>query len=259
MQSKEQCKVMHVGTNNPKYEYHLKKKGDESYILNTTNAERDLGVVFTNDLKWKEQVATVSNKANRALGLVKKTFKYKNQDIIKRLYVSLVRPHLEYAVQVWHPYLKSDISSIERVQRRATKLVGQLKNCAYESRLSKLNLLSLEARRIRGDLIQQYKFCSGIDLIKWHYPVKFSKNDNSKYETRSHMFSLDKQLIKNCAIRSNFFTNRVTNSWNSLTNEDVNQKTINSFKNKIDKKFIKYDICSGYYSAQSQCTPGEET
>jgi len=73
------------------------------------------------------------------------------------LYKGFIRPRLEYAVQAWSPYLRKDISCLERVQRIATKLVKGLKCLTYEQRLQRLHLTTLEKRRLRGDLIETYK------------------------------------------------------------------------------------------------------
>jgi ribonuclease P/MRP protein subunit RPP40 len=78
-----------------------------------------------------------------------------------------VRPHLEFAVTVWKPYLKSDIEILEKVQRRATNLVPNLKNLEYEDRLIAMNLTSLETRRDRVDLIQLHKLILGFDCVNW--------------------------------------------------------------------------------------------
>ena len=73
------------------------------------------------------------------------------------LYKSLVRPHLDYCIQAWRPYLKKDIETLERVQRRVTRMVEGLKNLSYEDRLRKMNLTTLETRRTRADMIEVYK------------------------------------------------------------------------------------------------------
>jgi len=77
------------------------------------------------------------------------------------LYKSLVSPHLEYCCQVWSPHYSKDIKLLEGVQRRATKLINGMDNLHDGKRLRRLGLMSLEARRVRGDLIEVFKFING--------------------------------------------------------------------------------------------------
>ena len=70
-------------------------------------------------------------------------------------------PHLEYCVQAWRPYLKKT-NLMEGVQRRATKLVPSMRYYSYEERLKFFNLITLETRRIRGDLIEVFTILNGI-------------------------------------------------------------------------------------------------
>ena len=63
-------------------------------------------------------------------------------------YKVYIRPHLEYAVQVWNPYLRKDIECIEQIQQRVTKMVNGLKNKSCQERLDILGLTTLERRRI---------------------------------------------------------------------------------------------------------------
>ena len=73
----------------------------------------------------------------------------------------LVIPHLEYSVQAWRPHYRKDIDLIEKVQRRATKLIPQLRDRSYEDRLIFLDLTTLETRPLRGDLIEVFKIFIG--------------------------------------------------------------------------------------------------
>ena len=158
--NEEKCKVLHFGDQNPHYKYTL-----NGIDIKEADAERDLGILFTCDLKWSTHINSCVNKANSTLGLIKRTFKYHNAETISRLYKTFVRPQLEYGVQVWMPTLKKDTDNIESVQRRATKLIPHLRKLSYNQRLEKLNLTTLKVRRIRGDLIQMFKFSKGLHKI----------------------------------------------------------------------------------------------
>ena len=85
--------------------------------------------------------------------MLKRTFESRDPGLWKDLYVSLVRPHLEYAVQAWNPYLQGDIDKIERVHRRTIRIPTGFEKFVFEDRLKKLSMTTFKERRIRGDLI----------------------------------------------------------------------------------------------------------
>jgi len=89
-----------------------------------------------------------------AQGWINRHFGSLNADEFKILYKIYVRPHMEFCIQAWSPYLQKDIRCLEKIQRRTTKMDHGLKNIAYDDRLGILGLLSLEKRRLRGDLIE---------------------------------------------------------------------------------------------------------
>ena len=99
------------------------------------------------------------------LGLIRISFACLDRPMFLNLYLVLVRPHLEYCVQAWSPYKRKYIKRLEGVQRRATKLVPELRDLEYPERLRRLGLTTLEERRARGDMIQTYKFVSGKEDI----------------------------------------------------------------------------------------------
>lgn len=122
----------------------------EDIYINQITEEKDLGVLFSEDLKFTHHIENITSKANSMLGLLKCTFKHWTEEGFASVYRTYIRPHLEYAVQVWSPQGRVNINRIEKVQRRATKIIPSLKNLPYEERLRRLNIPKLEDRRERG-------------------------------------------------------------------------------------------------------------
>ena len=119
--------------------------------------KKDLGVIFLENLKFDLHISFVVNKANRILGLIKRSFVFMDKSTFLCLYKSLVRSHLDYGDLIWFPVLKKHIRMIENVQRRATRILSTLRHLSYSERLQELNLPTLLYRRRRADLIQVFK------------------------------------------------------------------------------------------------------
>ena len=216
----------------------MSNENGDVHVLEETTLERDLGVLISNDLKQAEQVKASAAKANRVLGMLKKSFKHRGLHLWRTLYMTYVRPHLEFAVQAWSPYLAGDVDVLERVQNRATKAITVLRHLPAEERNRRLGLTSLVLRRERGDLIQQYKFLRGIDEINWHHPPKTMPSlaaDGPAGAIRGHNMRIEAQQVKGCEQRFNFFTRRIADPWNALSQHVIDSPTVNVFKNRIDE------------------------
>ena len=111
--------VLHLGYNNKEYDYKL---GCD--VIRSSATEKDLGVIINRSGKSLEQCILAASKVNTVLGMIKRNISFKSKDVVVRLYKVLVRPMLEFYVQAWCIYLRKDIPMIEKVQRRATKLIG---------------------------------------------------------------------------------------------------------------------------------------
>jgi len=157
--SVNKCQALHLGKNNANHSYILQGEN-----IQDSELVRDLGVLVSKDFKMSKQCIEASKKANRMLGYIKKSITSRSKEIILPLYRGLVRPHLEYAVQFWSPFLKKDIELLEKVQHRATKMITGLSGIDYDNRLKSLNMYSLENRRARGDLIQLFKLIKQGDI-----------------------------------------------------------------------------------------------
>lgn len=221
----DKCTVIHMGKNNIQFHYKLGEN-----IIQSSQKERDLGVIIDSTGKTSQQCSMAVKKANAVLGMIKRNIHFKSKDVIVRLYKALVRPRLEFCVQAWSPYLRKDIDMIERVQRRATKLIDGCSSMSYEKRLEETELIPMEKRRVRGDLIQVFKLLKGIDRLD--YRIFFEKQTMNR--TRGHNCRLIK-VRSNLDIRKYFFSQRVVNIWNKLPQNIVEADTVNSFKNRLDK------------------------
>ena len=223
----DKCKIMHLGRRNPKHTYNM---GGSN--LAVTTEERDLGVLIDDQLDFDKHIRGIVNRANRMLGMIKIGFACLDKEMFMNLYPVLVRPLIEYCVQVWSPNKQKHIDLLEGVQKRATKIVPELRNMTYNKRLESLGLISLEDRRVRGDMIETYKIMTGKEDISRDTFFKLAPLRGNLNETRN-LKIFKKRFNQNK--RKYFFSQRVIEKWNQLSNEEVNAAKTSSFKANYDR------------------------
>ena len=215
------CTILHIGKNNPHYQYNI-----NGVNIQPTTWVKDLGVIITNDLKWEAHINNIVKKANRKLFLIRKAFRFLDETTFKTLFGTYILPILEYSSSVWSPYLTKDITLLEGVQRRATKMLQSLKNLPYEERLLKLNMSSLTLRRQRRDAVETYKILHG------HYAspqlVDFYTKANTQ-NLRGHNLKLKKAKFKHINYK-NTLSNRIVEHWNRLSQDIISAPSIQRFK-----------------------------
>ena len=138
----------------------------------------------------------------------------------------------------WYPYTKKNKKLIENIQRRATRMIPELKGLSYTDRLQHLKLFSMDYRRKRGDMIQLFKILNGFENIDAQTMFTFATS-----QTRGH----NKNLYKpRCAkgFRQHSFCIRSIDPWNSLSQSVIDSSTVNEFKNKLDKEWrhIRFNV-----------------
>ena len=208
--------------------------------------EKNIGVIFDNELEFDRHITKKTNKAHSIYGMLRRTFKHLDEKTFIPLFKSMSRSQLDYASVIWNPYKEKYNEQIEKVQRRATKTLPNLKHLSYVERLKKLKLPCLKYRRIRGDLIEVYKIITGsYDEHILKNILKTKEDSGVRHSRRGHNFMLRTQTYKT-KYRKNFFSLRITNIWNKLPHHVVNASSLNSFKNSVDRYFISSNMYYDY-------------
>ena len=198
-----------------------------------------LGVLLSQDMSWSPHIQAVCSRAKQVLGLLyRKFYNHSSTETLTQLYISLVRPHLEYACPVWAPHMSKDIVAIENVQKFACKMATHNWNTSYQDLLSVTELPTLERRRLDlklGLLFKiVHKLCFFPDGI-----VKLREQSTLLSNTRFlHPLYLHQPRAHTNSFQFSFVPH-TSYLWNSLPFNIVNAPSFNSFKHNLHNYNIR--------------------
>ena len=210
-------------------------------VLEEVKEFKDLGILTDCSLSWNSHTDMITAKANRMLGLIKRTCKdLKDKATLKTLFCSLVRSNLEYCSVVWSPFTKRNIDKLERIQRRATKFILK-SNDQYDIRLRELNLLTLEQRRFLFDITFLFKALNGymeVDFSQFLFGFLLSRGPLLVSTLSVDNRSLKKRFARTNVLKNSFF-HRIVDKWNILPCEIRSASNVYIFKSKVLKFLLQ--------------------
>jgi len=223
--NKGKCRVLQLGRNNPMHQYSL-----GSDLLESSSAERELGVLVDDRLTMNRKCALVAKKANSILGCMKKSVTSRSRKVLLPVYSARGRPHLESCVQLWALWFKKYEELLETVQWRAMMVIKGQEHLSCEERLRELGLFSLKKRRLTGDLINAYKYlktgCQE-DGARLFSVVPSNRTRGNRQKLKHRKFQLN--------TRKTLFSRGVTEHCNRLPREAVESPSREVFKTHLDK------------------------
>ena len=195
-------------------------------------SHRDLGIKVDSSLKFHHHISTIVNKASGLINQLLRSTVCRSPNFMVILFVSHVRPILEYGSTVWHLGYRGDLSKLESVQRRWTREVSGMTGVTYQDRLRQLRLFSIKGRLLRADLIKIWKifhdqYDTGLDVL---FERTFHR------ATRGHRYKISTPRCHTETFRR-FFSVRLTEVWNSIPADIVEAESLFSFKARLDRYF----------------------
>ena len=242
------CKVLTVCRKENPYLFEYKIN---DVILDSVNEIKDLGIIIEDKLSWHNNVNDIISKANRVMGLIKRTVGYEVDEKVKlQLYISLVRSKLEYCTQVWGGMTKSDNLKIERIQRSATRYILNFPDLNYKERLCKLNLLPLTYRRDFCDIAFFHR-CMYQNILNVNDFVDFTNNNIRDTRSVDDSTKICTPFCRTQANKNSYFK-RIVSMWNIVPSDLRAVSDLNVFKRSLSNYF--YTLLETKFDTDNYCT-----
>ena len=203
--------------------------------IKSVSVVKDLGIHVSDNLKWSCHVSHIYNVALMCAFQVLHSFSSRNIWTLLKAYTTYVRPKLDYNTVVWSPFLHKGINLVESVRKKFTHHVCircKISFNSYSDRLSKLNINSLEYRRLEFDLILMFKICHNLCDLNFY---EFFKLHKSRYNLRQHSLTVESLFHPKHELYRYFFFNRIVKIWNNLPESIISAETLPIFKRRLHK------------------------
>ena len=183
-----------------------------------------LGILLTENLKWSSHVESVCNKARKILGLIYRRFREADPPALLQLYLSLVRPHLEYGCHIWDPHLQKDRLLLENVQKFGLRVCARQWDLGYEELLSNFCVPTLQDRRLYHKLCNMYKIVNNLIFFPFSVfvPHPSSHRPNTYVQPYAHTNVFLQSYVPSSISR-----------WNSIPVHITSQPSLSTFKSHL--------------------------
>ena len=208
----DKCKILHFGHNNKKFNYEM-----NGTIIQSSDQEKDLGILVSRDGKFNSHVDMVASKANRCAGMIRRNFVTRNPRTMEKLFRTYINPILNYGSEVWNPSYKGQIEKLEKVQRRFY-------------RGTNVQVVSQHVTRMRKDILTMHRIKSGRLNLRF---TDFFKMLESNTRGAQNMNIVVQKARKDP--RRHSFSIRQINQWNRIPKV---YKEMNSIKFQKELKSL---------------------
>ena len=219
----EKCAVLHCGRHQPNFEYRIR-----GALIPCVDSVVDLGLLRSSSGGYTGHCQAVAAKASRLAGAIRRSFQLKSPQLLWPAFQAYVAPVLMYGSPAWSPCLRRDSDIVERVQRKFLKSIPELHDLPYSERLSHVNALSLQNRRLYADLVLAYRALHGmLGCPGEEFGLVLSTS-----VTRGNGVALQQRRLVTRA-SSALFAFRVPSAWNQLPVALTSSKSLSIFKRGV--------------------------
>ena len=207
-------------------------------VIQIKDTAKDLGVLATNDLEFREHINNITTSSKIIMGMLLRTFNTREKEPMIKMFNAYIKSKLEYCCIVWSPVKQEYINELEDIQKIFTKKIDGMEGLNYHERLKKLNMYSLERRRDRYLIIYGWQQIENIkeNILK----LELSGRNGRRMRQRQApncgtngkiILPAMKTKINNCPAR------KVERAFNCMPRElrDVTGVKTETFKNQLDK------------------------